>query len=176
MTTLETSMRDFLEVRRAAASAGRVRRLGGAETRSGQQRRLRHARQRDRGRQDRLAQRRRDDRLGDLDRSQSPSRSPTWGRHRRHHHTGGARVLQGAHRIALVDRSAPPILFQVNSPTQWNGRSGAVRRRRLQRRADQRPVSCRRLRQAVTLAQGFVTVGTDRDTRTNRASRHRCSR
>ena len=66
-------------------------------------------------------------------------------------------------RIAPVDPSAPPILFQVNLPTQWNGRlvqyGGGGFNGVLITGLTLPPAS--RFDTASPLAQGFVTVGTD---------------
>ena len=67
-------------------------------------------------------------------------------------------------RIAPVDPKAPPILFQVNLPTQWNGRSvqyggggfNGVLITGLSAGAGRAAST-----QPSPLAQGYVTVGTD---------------
>ena len=66
-------------------------------------------------------------------------------------------------RIAPVDRSAPPILFQVNLPTQWNGRSvqyggGGFNGVLI---SGLSLVPAAPYDKPSPLAQGFVTVGTD---------------
>lgn len=66
-------------------------------------------------------------------------------------------------RIAPVDPAAPPILFQVNLPTQWNGRSvqyggGGFNGVLISGLA---LVPASRFDSPAPLAQGFVTVGTD---------------
>lgn len=66
-------------------------------------------------------------------------------------------------RIAPVDPAAPPILFQVNLPTQWNGRSvqyggGGFNGVLISGLA---LVPAARFDQPSPLAQGYVTVGTD---------------
>lgn len=66
-------------------------------------------------------------------------------------------------RIAPVDAKAPPILFQVNLPTQWNGRSvqygGGGFNGVLITGLALPPAS--RFDTPAPLAQGYVTVGTD---------------
>src|SRR6185503_7869993 len=66
-------------------------------------------------------------------------------------------------RIAPIDRSAPPILFQVNLPTQWNGRSvqygGGGFNGVLITGLGLVPAAP--YDKPSPLAQGFVTVGTD---------------
>ena len=66
-------------------------------------------------------------------------------------------------RVAPIDASAPPIIFQVNLPTQWNGRSvqygGGGFNGVLINALGLLPAA--RYAQASPLAQGFVTVGTD---------------
>lgn len=67
-------------------------------------------------------------------------------------------------RIAPVDPSAPPIMFQVNLPLQWNGRSvqyggGGGFNGSLVTGLRLIPVG--RFDQPAPLAQGYVTVGTD---------------
>jgi feruloyl esterase len=66
-------------------------------------------------------------------------------------------------RIAPVDASAPPILFQINLPTQWNGRlvqyGGGGFNGVLITGLALPPAS--RFDTASPLAQGYVTVGTD---------------
>lgn len=66
-------------------------------------------------------------------------------------------------RIAPVDPKAPPILFQVNLPTQWNGRSvmygGGGFNGVLITGLALPPAS--RFDTPSPLAQGYVTVGTD---------------
>lgn len=66
-------------------------------------------------------------------------------------------------RIAPVDAKAPPILFQVNLPTQWNGRSvqyggGGFNGVLINGLA---LVPAARFDSPAPLAQGYVTVGTD---------------
>ena len=66
-------------------------------------------------------------------------------------------------RIAPVDPAAPPILFQVNLPTQWNGRSvqyggGGFNGVLISGLA---LVPASRFDAPSPLAQGYVTVGTD---------------
>ena len=53
--------------------------------------------------------------------------------------------------IEPTDPKAPPIKFQVNLPVEWNGRSRAIWRRRLQRRSHHRarPAAGLSFRQAV---------------------------
>jgi feruloyl esterase len=66
-------------------------------------------------------------------------------------------------RIAPVDPKAPPILFQVNLPTQWNGRSvqygGGGFNGVLISGLGLLPAA--RFDTPAPLAQGYVTVGTD---------------
>ena len=66
-------------------------------------------------------------------------------------------------RIAPVDAKAPPILFQVNLPTQWNGRSvqygGGGFNGVLISGLSLLPAQ--RYDTPAPLAQGYVTVGTD---------------
>lgn len=66
-------------------------------------------------------------------------------------------------RIAPVDPKAPPILFQVNLPTQWNGRSvqygGGGFNGVLITGLSLVPAA--RFDTPAPLAQGYVTVGTD---------------
>jgi Tannase and feruloyl esterase len=66
-------------------------------------------------------------------------------------------------RIAPLDPAAPPIRFQVNLPTQWNGRSlqyggGGFNGVLI---SGMNLVPAQRYEQPAPLAQGFVTVGTD---------------
>ena len=66
-------------------------------------------------------------------------------------------------KIAPVDPTAPPISFQVNLPTQWNGRSvqyggGGFNGVLI---SGLGLVPAARYEQPSPLAQGFVTVGTD---------------
>ena len=144
--------------------------------------RLRRAGRRDRSPQrDRPAQRRRDDRLGDAGRGQSPlavaERGPTPAAH---DHAGGAASTArcwAASRRSI--RSAPPILLPGQPADAVERPLGAVRRRRLQRRADHRrwrwcrrraSTSRRRWRRATSPS------APTRATRTSRASRRRRSR
>ena len=66
-------------------------------------------------------------------------------------------------RIAPVDPAAPPILFQVNLPSQWNGRSvqygGGGFNGTLVNAVGLPPAQ--RFDTASPLAQGYVTLGTD---------------
>ncbi len=66
-------------------------------------------------------------------------------------------------RIAPLDPAAPPILFQVNLPLQWNGRSlqygGGGFNGTLTNALGLPPAQ--RFDSPTPLAQGFITVGTD---------------
>ena len=145
--------------------AGRVRRLGGVAARSATQRRLRHARQR----RSTAATIGLPSGGATIDSATLVAPSAARGRRARpdagrHHHAGGAEYCKVLGRIAPVDpqRAADPVPGQ---PADAMERPlGAVRRRRLQRRADHRAgAACRRRRydKPSPLAQGFVTVGTD---------------
>ena len=66
-------------------------------------------------------------------------------------------------RIAPLDAKAPPIMFQVNLPLQWNGRSvqyggGGFNGVLITGLA---PVPAARFGEPTPLAQGYVTYGTD---------------
>jgi feruloyl esterase len=66
-------------------------------------------------------------------------------------------------RIAPIDPAAPPILFQVNLPAQWNGRSvqyGGGGFNGVLINA-QTLVPAQRFDTPTPLAQGFITAGTD---------------
>jgi feruloyl esterase len=79
--------------------------------------------------------------------------------------------------IAPVDPNAPLINFEVNLPTQWNGKPSR-RRRRQQRHVDHRARSLARARRdtPVPVARGFATWGTDSGHRTPSFPNRRPSR